>query len=471
MSNILKKPKNDGTKNVKAKYEALNLEENPFPVTPFVNKVSPDDRYNGSIYEASIREKERAQIIENFIKVPQSNPNHVRLGYILDNSYVGRGNGKSAFAINLINEINNEYCLDISNEVNKCFGLHISPETGGRTKTFYSFTDLIFDAIFDKGIIEYCLASLRLESILNVFPGKVDLENDFESDEHLVEKLNDHSWFGEKEIEIARLTNDFYQKEEFAKISTDFPLNRDRNVFYGTRVITKQDFKKYYYEGLKKGKERIHFIFNDMVLFLQAAGFNGAYLIVDDFERIPDFQSEKLKQEFALELRTNFFDGILENAKIGFFNLILILHAGVPRLLEKAWTISGMDRRSPMLIEDEISSGHIINFDKLTVKHAKSLIEIYLNQYRLDANKQTGLFPFTEKAIELISEKAELNAAAILEKSHTLIEQAVRENVTEIDDVFVKAKMGEIDDMGTEDVENISKEASEDLFKKAKKKN
>ena len=150
MKNLLKKPTSEIPTDRKAKYEILNLKENPFPNTPFVNKISPDDRYNGSIYEASIRQEELDLIIDNFIKVPQSSPNHLRLGYILDNSYVGRGNGKSAFTLNLIDKVNDDYCLDLSNNINKCFGLHISPLPSGKSKTFYDLVDLIFEEIINK---------------------------------------------------------------------------------------------------------------------------------------------------------------------------------------------------------------------------------------------------------------------------------------------------------------------------------
>ncbi|MCR1024286.1 hypothetical protein NQT66_05670 [Cellulophaga baltica] len=461
MSNLLRKPKANTNKEVKGKYEFLKLKENPFPNTPFVNKNNADIRYNGSIYESRIREKEHNKIIDNFIKVPQSDPNHIRLGYILDYSYVGRGNGKSAFALNLVDEINKEYCLDISEEQNKCFGLHITPEVSGRTKTFYSFIDLIFETILDKGLIEYCLASLRLESISELYPS-VDIEN-FENESDLISSLNDVNWYKENDIEIAAITKHFYDSKDLNKMRNGFPLNKDKNTFYATFITAQKDFGKYYNETLRKGKERIDFLFNDLVLFFKAAGFNGAYLIVDDFERIPDFQSKKLKQEFALEIRTNFFDGILENAKIGFYNMILVLHAGVPRLIEESWAVSGMNRRSPM--NDE--SRQTIRFDNLTVEHAILMLEKYLEEYKTEES-DNSLHPFTKEAVKLISENAELNASTIIEKAYTLIEKAVEENVLIIDEDFVNSVLGNVVEESTEDKEDISSESSEDLFKKSK---
>ena len=382
----------------------------------------------------------------------------------MDFSFVGRGNGKSAFALNLIEEINQEFCLDISNEQNKCFGLHIIPEASGRTKTFYSFVDLIFEAIIEKGIIPYSLASLRLEAISQLYP---DLKLNFASEADSIEKMNDINWFRENNVEIAAITKHFYQNDYLNKIETGFPLNRDRNTFFSTFITTVKDFKKYYYESLKKGNERLRFLFNDLVLFFEASGFNGAYLIVDDFERIPDFQSEKLKQEFALEIRTNFFDGVLENAKKGFYNLILVLHAGVPRLLDKAWAVSGMNRRSPM---NDDAAKHTIRFDKLTSNHALLMVEKYLDEYRLNDKVQSKLHPFTADAIKMIGEKAELNASTILEKSHYIIEEAAREGVETITKEYVSSKIGKAEEETPRSSEDVSKEPSQDLFKKAKKK-
>ncbi|MBU2929276.1 hypothetical protein [Winogradskyella psychrotolerans] len=466
MSNLLRKPKSKHSIDSEGRYQFLNLKENPFPNTPYVNKNNDDIRYNGSIYESRIREKEHEQIIKNFIKVPQSDPNHIRLGYILDYSYVGRGNGKSAFALNLLEEINEEYCLDISNEQNKCFGLHITPEVSGRTKTFYSFTDLIFDTILDKNLINYSLASLRLGVINELYPN-ADTDN-FETEDDLVDKLNDLKWYRENNIEIASITKEIYKENEILKKTNNtFPLNKDKSTYFSTQITNQKDFKKCYYETLKKGKDRIEFLFNDLVLLFEAAGFNGAYLIVDDFERIPDFQSKKLKQEFALELRTNFFDGILENAKIGFYNLILVLHAGVPRLVEEAWAVSGMDRRSPMNDDNALN---VIRFDKLTIDHAVLMLEKYLEKYRIDSKKDS-LNPFTKEAVKIISEKAELNASTILANAHRLIEKAADQKIESIDEAFVNSQLGKVEEESVNGKnEDISSESTEDLFKKSKTK-
>ncbi len=113
MEKLLSKPIDISPKREEGRFEKFNLRENPFPSTPFVNKDAEDNRINGKIFEIEIRRREYDEFEKNFLKVPQSDQNHLRLGYIIDTSYVGRGNGKSAFLVNLQKRINEEFCLNI----------------------------------------------------------------------------------------------------------------------------------------------------------------------------------------------------------------------------------------------------------------------------------------------------------------------------------------------------------------------
>ncbi|MEM9886513.1 MAG: hypothetical protein AAF849_11530 [Bacteroidota bacterium] len=462
--NILRKP--DITPhNQEGRFERYNLTENPFPSTPVVNKHIDDKRYNGEIYEDRIRDVEYEKVTKNFLSMAQSDPNHIRLGYLLDDSYLGRGNGKSAFALNLIQQINREHCLDFSEGKNKCFGIYLSPEPSGRTKSFYSLVDLIFDAILENGLIEYCLASLRIEALINTNDNfSLDI---FEDERDLVTKLNDLNWLKENNIPIAKITQQILKKDELLSISKEFPLINDRRRFNLISVTNSESFKDYYFNTLKKGKSRINFIFNDLVNFFLASGFNGAYIIIDDFERIPDFQSDRQKREFSLELRTNLLDGISQNAKIGFYNFLLVLHAGVPRLIDKAWSDSGMEQRSPLSPENH-KAKHIIYFNKLTHEHAKLLIKKYLAEYRIDHTAlESEIYPFTESAISLISETAELNAAKILEKANQLLDKASENNVTLIDDNFFEEMYGESKQIEMPNLSEIANEDATNLFDKS----
>lgn len=461
MSKLLRKPAQRQQVHLPAKFQKFKLTDNPFPSEPTVNKDSEDRRINGAIYEVDIRRKEYEQLKTVFLKQPQSDPNHLRLGYIMDTSYIGRGNGKSAFLVNLQQNINKEYCLDISEELNKCFAIYVTPELSGRTKTFSSFVEVFFQAILRSRIIETCLASLRLEAISELYP-QFNLET--EDEELLITNLNSRQWFQQHNLEVLKITNFIYKNEYLQAIPYDFPLFNERNTLTSS-FVSQLDFEQYYL-NLKRGKERLDFVFSHLVRFFQAASFNGAYILVDDFERIPDFQSPRQKKDFALELRSCLFDGLYVNAKVGFYNFFLVLHAGVPRLMSEAWAESGMENRAPL--SQKTASKHIIPFEKLSREHASLLLKKYLSEYRMNDMISNTLFPFQEEAVSKMGELSEYNAAKILKMAYDLLDKAAElEGQTIIDGQFVNDQTELQTDVNLRSFSTLDKADSIDLLKKA----
>ena len=447
------------------KFERYNLKENPFPATPFVNQENSDKRYNGEIYESAIRARESSFIEENFLKVPQTHLNHIRIGYILDTSYVGRGNGKSTFALNLLKKINKQYCLDVSEKSNKCFGLYIVPEPSGRTRTFINLLDLIVEAVFQMNVVKYSLAAMRLEAILSC-ELKSFSQEEFSDEERLIEDLNSLKWFNDNHVSLKDIQDFLYKKVEFNQLSSNNPLRKNRCSFDGANLsIARSDDLYSHYKSLKKDIEKINFVFDDLVNIFMIAGFNGSYIIVDDFERIPDFQSDRQKRDFALELRTTFFDGSSLNAKIGFYNLILMLHAGVPRLIQKAWGDSGMEQRSPISSVSP-TSNHIVSFDKLDSDYVTLLVKKYLSEYRI--NPDDTILPFKEDAISEIGKQCEYNAAKILKLSNNLIEYVVSKDIQDIDKSTVDSML-QTTKIEEEGKTRIMEEQSEDLMSKVER--
>ena len=459
MSNLSRKPTQQQGTDWKAKYEQFGLMENPFPTSP-VNKDSNDPRINGTIYETDIRTKEFERIETTFLQRSQTEPAHLRLGYICDTSYIGRGNGKSAFLVNLMHRINQEYCLDISGELNKCFAVIVAPESGGRTKTFDRFVDLLFSAIYSSPIIEVALAILRLDVIVAAYPG-VDID---ESDEkRLVVSLNSQEWFEEQGIEYRAIMEKVRQNEFLQAIPEDFPLVSSRRELWEP-FLTKESFMTAY-KLLKKGREKLDFVFSHLVQMFMASGFNGAYIFVDDFERVPDFQSGRQRKDFAAELRSVLLDGPYENARYGFFNMFLVLHAGVPALISDAWLSSGLDQRYPL--SPKVESPHLIPFEKLTSAHVRLLLKKYLNEYRVDSFTKGDLFPFESKAIAFIAGESEYNAASILRTCNSMIEMALAENRHSIDEDFVRNEFEKREGVISEEEPSLDDSSAIDLRRKA----
>lgn len=465
MDKLLKKPRQRQRIDKESRYQRFHLTENPFPTEP-VNKDSNDRRINGEIYEKEIRSHEYDQIENAFLKQPQSDLNRLRLGYICDTSYIGRGNGKSAFLVNLMRKINQNFCLDISDEVNKCFALYITPEPGGRTKSFTNFVKLIFASIFESGMLNTCLASLRLDAVSELYPD-IDLLSQFADETKLIECLNSEKQLNEKGINPARVMEKIFENEFFQTLPRDFPLAPRRLTLFNP-FVKADDFENYF-KGLKNGKELIDFVFSHMVQVFMASGFNGAYVLVDDFERIPDFQSGRQRKDFAIELRSCLLDGPYANAKYGFYTMLLVLHAGVPQLISEAWSSSGLGNRYP--ISRKIDSKHWIAFEKLNRAHISMLLKKYLSTYRIGQSVCDELAPFNTEAISLIAEINEYNAANILRTCWDLLENAAEdENRIIIDEEFVKDRTESLDKITFDAEQPIDDPNATDLMKKATEK-
>jgi len=439
------------------RYERYNLRENPFPSSPYVNLNSSDARTNGEIYEPSIRAQEYRAIEENFLKVPQSNPNHLRLGYMIDNSYTGRGNGKTALLINLQKKINQDFGLSISNELNKYFAIILVPETGGKTKTFEAFVDLFVSRIFEANVIEDSLISLLLEAIIELYE---DFENHFSSEEDLKNKLQSPKWYMDNHIDFRNISKQILSNSYFQDLPPDFPIFSLASLV--SRLVNQNDFKEYF-KNLKRGKPKIEFAFSHLVNLFLAAGFNGAYIFVDDFERIPDFQSERQKRDFALELRTCLFDGLYTNARTGFYNLILVLHPGVPRLIQSAWQESGLEQRSPILGTHK----NVIRLEKIKAEDAFSLVQKYLQAYRIEEVAADTFSPFTKEAVAKIAELNEFNAAKILKMAYEVLERAIQSNISEIDVDFLLSTDEANQLTEKRQVSGISETNTKDLMKES----
>lgn len=463
MSNLLKKHRDQPTADRAGRYERFQLSENPFPTEP-VNKDSEDRRINGDIYEVGIRTKEYSLVEEAFLKKPQSDRNRLRLGYICDTSYIGRGNGKSAFLVNLTQRINKNYCLDISNETNKCFAVYVTPEPGGRTKTFPAFLDLIFEAMLQSGILNVCLATLRLEAISALYPGKesVTLAG---GDAEVVRKVNNADWLRDQGIDVNRLATKIAQHQHLQTLPSDFPLVSGRNALIEP-FVSSETFKEYYLGLHRTGNEKHECLLSYMVQLFLAAGFNGAYILVDDFERIPDFQSGRQRKDFAIELRSALLDGPYFSARTAFYTMLLTLHAGVPRLVSDAWISSGLGNRYPIM--PKIQSAHWVAFEKLTREYVSLLLKKYLSAYRIGTFRGEQLTPFTPEAVTLIAEMNENNAAKILRSCWDLLEKAADEvDQLVIDAPFVRAQAVEHSNDGTERPAAIEDPAATDLMQKA----
>ena len=308
----------------------------------------------------------------------------------------------------------------------------LAPGPSGRTKTFDSFVHLLAAAIFRSNIIEDALTTLHLEAIL-ALDDNFDVKEHFEDEDELRNNLKSGEWYVETGIDLGKVNQKILASPFLQSLPRDFPLSASRTLW--PQVASQESFLEYY-QDLRRGDPRTDFVFSHLVSLFMAAGFNGAYVFVDSFERIPMFQSERQRRDFARGLRTCLFDGLYTSARAGFYTFMLVLHAGVPRLVQSAWDASGLEHRAPIFYQGGTPK-HLIRFEKMTPEHARSLLQTYLKEYRITPTDSDSLAPFTEDAVTQISGSSDLNASKILKMAYEILERAVDQNVSQIDVDFV----------------------------------
>ena len=432
MNKLIRKPKSESGVRTSNIFERFNLKENPFPYNPFIEPISDDAKRNGTIFSREIRKRELEQFYDTFLTIPL-NEDHDRIGYLLESSFTGRGNGKSAFLVHLAREINADYGLRTSNELNKTFAIYLKAKSGGENSKFWQVTKDILEDICNRGIIEDCLLVIRYK-VLEQNGWLEKVEKELVAEEDFV-KLNDNTWLTNR-IDFPIFHAKF--KGKLRDFGIDDLLLKEisyRSDQASSKIKIMLESKPD--SWLKKEVNNI--LFDNLVRIFVLADFNGAYILIDEFEKIAEFQKPNERIEFAHELRQKILESSQESGLGDFFMYILTMHPGTQRLILEAWERSGINARSPLPSEDIVKQNHVILFDDIKKSDIKHLLAVYLSFYRIDESNsaKSEIYPFTMDAINLISELVKFNAAKILKFSHLLIRKLAKSDAEIIDQDFV----------------------------------
>jgi len=413
-------------------YSKYNLKENPFPYNPFIEPESEDPKRNGKIFDENIRLKELKKFKESFL-LPPLTGDHNRIGYLLESSFTGRGNGKSAFLVNIQNSINSDFSATVSNNLNKAFSIYIKAKASGHNAKFWQISQEIIKELANKKIFEDGLIALRYE-VLEENDWSKNLNKSLNNEEDY-KNLLDNGWLLQKGINFPVFHQKLKQKMIAAGISSDLAdLLSSKSDLASKNIL--QKFIEEKQEPWKK-KELNRFLFDELARFFILCGFNGCYILLDEFEKIADFQKPAERIEFAYELRQCVLESNLQSGITGFFIFIITMHPGTQRLILESWEKSGINARSPLPGEDFMEAPHVITFEDIKKQDISALVKIYLDFYRIDKENPSDLYPFDEEAINIIAEVSKYNAARILKFSHLLLSELIQSEKKIIDKEFV----------------------------------
>ena len=410
-------------------YAALGLSDLPFPVAAVVDPYNTDARRNGAIYAV---EPVRPSIdkFERLLIRPNDFQNRVRLAYLWSrgDQETGRGMGKTALLRYFRQRINQDWGQTEFNGQFSALVVYVS-FTAQVDRRYME--QLALSALVDicrSRVLESSLASLRLEyltpeaaeQIVTNADGSLDYAN-LLNDEVL--DANDVDPAVLNQQVAAKLVEDGVHSHSATALATgsfeDYlkSFRRDRSLepLYVPRDTKILDFSR-------------GFLFNDVVLYLRAAGFQGGYLFIDDIENLVDQMTRKQRFEFAKEFALCTVRPGYANTAHNFFSCVLTTHQQASVGLSAAWGEAGLagiarlDPNDPNSVELPLPS----------TDQARQIIVAHLDHYRLDPSKNGSIEPFTEDGMAALVTNRQ-HPRVLLSVAASVVSRAVQEGIQTID--------------------------------------
>lgn len=413
-NNLIRKPK------VSAKqenlYNNIGFSQNPFPANPSVVPYSDDARVNGSIFLTSIRQEE-IKAFRNHIVNSQN-----QIGLMMDYAaYKGRGIGKTAFLNYMKKAINKDLGDEMSSGDSVLYAVYVAPSADNRNRSLSQVAHSIFSAMHKEGLFLTVFCRLRaLSGLLDNVIDETITENTYE------QTIANDNWLIERGINVSEV-NSFVCKE-LVKAGV---VDEDVTLFSGSYVRFMEALREERTETFWK-KEGLTFLFEKVEKLLKAAMFTNCIILLDEAEKMIQYQNFNERRAFCESLRTYFIDGSNSNAIDRFFKILLTIHPNSQELLMPHWAAAGLDRFCSL--GGNISKENTIFFKPMSNEPnmIRALAQIYLNASRIDKNEDS-IAPFTQEAIDYAMEKSGYIPGKFLKYLYLSIEKAIQNNWKIID--------------------------------------
>lgn len=420
MNNLFRKPVQ--TQAHENRYHVLGFKYNPFPVDPAVKPNSLDERENGSIYMASMRQEE----IDKFKEIVISSESRINL--LMDYAaYRGRGIGKTAFLNYIRKQINKDLGDEFTNGQQVLYAVYVNPGGEKKERKFSFLSRLIYDAIVKEDLLLITFCRLRANS--GLIPDAL-LQNI--TSENLKETLGSNDWLRENGIDVRNIDRIVEEKIVSSGVSL-FDTNHP-TLFPSGYLNFQTAFSPENLEKIWKARGA-SIVFNELVRLFKAAEFSNIILLFDEAEKVIISQNFGERREFCDNLRYYFIDGSNDNANRRFYKLLMTIHPNSQELLLTHWNAAGLDRFS--ILGGEGAIANTIFFRPLKDKKmAVLLAKAYIERAKLDSHAEESgqeLLPFNEQALETAIEISEGIPGKFLKLLYNAVELALTEKATVID--------------------------------------
>ncbi len=419
---------NRSTQQVASPYERLGLRDLPFSTVPTIDPGSNDPRRNGEIFATSSMQAE-IEKFESILIRRDDFPNRVKIAslWAKGDAYQGRGMGKTAFLRYFQRRINSDWGF---NEFNGQFSAAV---------VYVAFQDqvdrrymeqLAWAALVDtceNGVLAASRAALRRNMMTDE---EFDNIINFEGEPRVENLLNDEI-LDANGVDPSVLDRKIQQLLQTEGVTWKSAETLAHGEFEGYLNSLRKDgnIRPYYIPRDTKGLDyACNLFFNDIVLYLRAAGFAGGYLFIDDIENLSDKMTPKFRLEFAKELGICTVRPGYANSALGFFSCVLTTHDSVIQRLSAAWLEAGLASFA-RLDPDAPTS---VELPQPTPEQARAIITAHLDYYRLNHDEDGSIKPFTEDGIKALIDKGRLPRELVSNAAHTLM-KAAEKGVSTID--------------------------------------
>ncbi|MCY4584018.1 MAG: hypothetical protein OXE50_14670 [Chloroflexi bacterium] len=410
-------------------YHALGLKDLPFPTTAISDPYNSDPRRNGTIYAI---ESIRTSIdkFERLLIRPNDFQNRARLAYLWSrgDQESGRGIGKTALLRYFRQRINHDWGQTEYKGAFSAVVVYVSFSTQVDRRWIEQLALSALVDICKNGVLESSRAALRLEQLTPQQAQDIITESDgTESPANLL----DDSLLADRGVDVASIDNAVYEflVQEGVKPASALALSQGN--FEDHLKSYRRDYALvpfYIPRDTKILDYARDLLFNDIVLYLRAAGFAGGYLFIDDIENLVDQMPRRYRIEFAKEFAICTMRPGYASGTHNFFSCVLTTHLQASVALAAAWGEAGLtgiarlDPNDPNSVELPLPS----------VDQAKGIIVAHLDHYRMNSAENGSISPFTEDGISALLNNRQ-HPRILLSTAALVVSNAAQEGITSID--------------------------------------
>jgi hypothetical protein len=395
--------------------ETYSLEQNPFPASAIAQWGSPDERENGSLYDAGVVPKDYAEAIAKFVVGPVDSGSKFHFLWSLGEGEEARGFGKTVLLAHIARQINKDLGLQVllENEFEK--------DEAAENRLLAAMGT--FNKVDVTGLAAVSLEQVRY--LAQVDPGfaKSPLRI---LREHFVKDLGaEVSGSGDERVEM--------EAEKIRERVKEVSLGLGGKTLGSPNRNLLDCFANGDWSGLagylKDASAKDGFeLLSSVLIIAKAAGVKRVLLFIDQVEDFASADTPKKRRSLEVE---RFRDIAIETQPFGqMASYVLTMHPAAARSVEEYWSLARLPKVDHLLKQNERITVILRPLKRL--EEAEKLLAVYMGSSRRQGSAFDALHPFDRGALTVLKDVSGGRPGPMLKLAHDLIEEGARKAWTKI---------------------------------------